>query len=174
MRCANPECGKEFSNFTRDQIIHNKKYCCESCKNKIKVSIRNIREKEKRHLRKLNLLCIKCGVSFNTFKKDQKYCSKKCRETDWKLNNLERYNKAKIKWAKLNPEKIKENRINYVGSGKHKAFKKKYAKLLMPGYVNQLLKVEKHEYKSLSIPTELIELKRAHLKLLRTIKQLTP
>jgi len=174
MKCANPECGKEFSNFIGDQIVHNKKYCSKQCSNKIKVRIRNIREKQKRHSCKVNLSCIKCGSTFITFKKDQKYCSKKCRETKWKVSNLERYNSAKKRWTKLNPNKIKEKNYQYVLSGKNKAYKKKYSESLMPGYVNQLLRVVKHKYvSSFFIPEQLIELKRIHLKGTRKIKQLT-
>lgn len=173
MICANPDCGKEFSNFVGDQIITNKKYCSKSCKNKIQSIIRNVKEKQKRHLSKKNISCIKCGSTFNTSRKDQKYCSKNCRNSSWVENNYERYNKAKIKWAKLNPDKIKLKKDKYIKSGQHKKWKNEYNNSLSDAYLKQLLKVIKKKYDDkILITKELIEEKRVLIKIKRKIKQL--
>jgi len=141
MICANSECGKEFA------ISGNrKKYCCFKCK-----------ERGSRFKRKI--------ATNKWLVKNKDRVSKKKKE--WNVKNIIKVNdQGRVRlynWINKNPIRYKQ---------KIAKSKSKSVNSLTDGYLKQLLKTIGKKYESeIIIPQELIELKKIHLKGLRTIKQ---
>lgn len=186
MICANPKCGKEFIKTTYNRIFcskdcqqnsywvktirpfriclycakeyqcksNNDKYCSDSCATKFRYSL-----KRKVHIKK----CLNCKKSFVTTYKLTKYCSKKCYrktpESKKYQSDLNKTTKYKILRKAIHLKRVK--------SGVLRKWKKKQRNKLADPYIKDKLRRSGFEL----VPKQLIELKRIHLKLYRTIKQ---
>ncbi len=88
-----PCCGQTFETYIKQQ-----KYCSEHCQNR-DYYLKNRKELlERRKLYRITgkwspkiLQCPCCGQTFETYIKQQKYCSEHCRNRDYYLKNRKEY-----------------------------------------------------------------------------------
>lgn len=162
MKCANPECDKLFTKLVGDQVIHNKLFCSKKCGWKVKNRRRTLKNKSYYKIK-----CSGCSVVFTADRSNTKYCSCECQERTWQSKNKVRYYARKKEWTIRNPDKILEKRIKYTESGRQAERKRGLVSRLSNGYLSERLGIK-------NAPPELIEIKRLHIKLHRTLKQLNP